>query len=864
MESLTELYWDSFRPWFKSLKLFKEERTSINTATWVVVKNIPWYLWHEDFFRMLGNKWGNFIKVDGSTSSKKRFDRALLLVEEMMKLKGQLMIPVIDEPSVDPSSEEKNSSILVQPLSRFGSFQIKVAQGQTHGSVQFLHQRNDSGLKKYGPEVGHMGPNPTKTLKTFLHDDPVDSMDNPKEFEQEVRHVTHHAKEFMNGIKVHTWHMSSLKRCWNFGGISKTRPSPKRSLSLIGVITKWGEPCLEDTKSAVGNLAHEVLQILKTEEEELTGDYGDSVGDLPLAKWISKGGQGRKSSKVKVGRACNDRIKKRRFIGRSLERWKFNNKGGIITLWQEDFFSFDNSYVGRNYILMTSKINDKDWACGFSNIYAPNNDKLKEDVWIELLGIMREIALPWCLGGDFNAVLWDHERVRGVSNKREMEVTFSRLDRFLMAADMLERFLTLRQLNKESCKEVFVATWEESGKKHGKGGELWQRLRATKPAIKRWQTSLGGNFQHKIKVLEAEIQRKLQKWQASSVKGSHRAEIAKLKADLWKRRNQIDKLKVNSIEITDPSDLTEYRPISLVGSMYKVVAKVLANRLRVVIENVISPNQFAFNKGRKITDYVLIANELVDYLQKNREGRVFYKVDFEKAFNSVDWFFLEFVMAKVLSALVYKATATRLCKEVEIDNSGLIISYLQYADDTMIFSKSDLESVLKVKRVLRCFQNGVNIYFCDDEWIEGIILKVAFPHIFTLATNKIGKAKFKWPDHNTSIIDIIHVLSFALALTSRKQIKSKVSWECPPNSWFKFNTDELLRVVQVILALEGERSHSLVAASSWVNSSNIIIESDSKNVVSWVSNPSKAPWRLKQLILQNPLTLKQSCRWLAN
>jgi hypothetical protein len=59
-------------------------------------------------------------------------------------------------------------------------------------------------------------------------------------------------------------------------------------------------------------------------------------------------------------------------------------------------------------------------------------------------------------------------------------------------------------------------------------------------------------------------------------------------------------------------EIKDFRPISLVGGMYKIIAKLLANRLSVVLGNIISPSQNAFVKGRQILDSVLIANECLD------------------------------------------------------------------------------------------------------------------------------------------------------------------------------------------------------------------------------------------------------------
>jgi len=84
-----------------------------------------------------------------------------------------------------------------------------------------------------------------------------------------------------------------------------------------------------------------------------------------------------------------------------------------------------------------------------------------------------------------------------------------------------------------------------------------------------------------------------------------------------------------------------------VGSLYKIVAKSLANQLQRVVGKVVSETQTTFVKDRQILHGLLIANEAVDEARKMKKELLLFKVDFEKAYDSVDWNYLDAVMTRM-------------------------------------------------------------------------------------------------------------------------------------------------------------------------------------------------------------------------
>ncbi|GJT65778.1 RNA-directed DNA polymerase, eukaryota [Tanacetum coccineum] len=99
-------------------------------------------------------------------------------------------------------------------------------------------------------------------------------------------------------------------------------------------------------------------------------------------------------------------------------------------------------------------------------------------------------------------------------------------------------------------------------------------------------------------------------------------------------------------KMQDAKLVKDYRPISLIGSMYKIIAKILANRLVGVLGDIVNEVQYAFVTNRQILDGPFILNELLQWCKSKKKQTMIFKIDFEKAYDSVRWDYLDDVLNK--------------------------------------------------------------------------------------------------------------------------------------------------------------------------------------------------------------------------
>ena len=94
-------------------------------------------------------------------------------------------------------------------------------------------------------------------------------------------------------------------------------------------------------------------------------------------------------------------------------------------------------------------------------------------------------------------------------------------------------------------------------------------------------------------------------------------------------------------------NVNQFRPISQCDVIYKIIAKILVNRLKPFMDHLITPYQNAFIRERNISDNIMIAHEIFDLMGKKKGRKICFgalKIDMSKAYNKVDWKFLKVVL----------------------------------------------------------------------------------------------------------------------------------------------------------------------------------------------------------------------------
>nr|GEY54520.1 RNA-directed DNA polymerase, eukaryota, reverse transcriptase zinc-binding domain protein [Tanacetum cinerariifolium] len=169
------------------------------------------------------------------------------------------------------------------------------------------------------------------------------------------------------------------------------------------------------------------------------------------------------------------------------------------------------------------------------------------------------------------------------------------------------------------------------------------------------------------------------------------------------------------LKVPNANMMTDFRPISLIRSSYKIIAKILANCLITVLGTLVNETQSAFVTDRQILDGPIILNELVQWCKKKKKKKkqdMIFKVDFEKAYDSVRWDFLDDILKKSgfgengdLDLKFSSVVDAGLFKGIVLSLS-LNISHLFYVDDAIFMGQWSQTNIDTITHVLNCFHRA--------------------------------------------------------------------------------------------------------------------------------------------------------------
>lgn len=130
-----------------------------------------------------------------------------------------------------------------------------------------------------------------------------------------------------------------------------------------------------------------------------------------------------------------------------------------------------------------------------------------------------------------------------------------------------------------------------------------------------------------------------------------KTEIYSLVHEFWRSSKRSKGSNVAFIALIakseNPCGFKDYRPISMVNWIYKIIAKILARRLKKVMSDLVISHQSSLIEEIQILDSILIAGELIDSCKRSKAKALILKLDFHKAFDSVSWSFLDWTLSQM-------------------------------------------------------------------------------------------------------------------------------------------------------------------------------------------------------------------------
>lgn len=212
----------------------------------------------------------------------------------------------------------------------------------------------------------------------------------------------------------------------------------------------------------------------------------------------------------------------------------------------------------------------------------------------------------------------------------------------------------------------------------------------------------------------------------------------------------------------DPDSFEDFQPISLCNSIYKIIAKIIAVRLKPILSSGISSEQFGFLDGRKIHEAIGVAQETIHSIKQSNKKGVVLKIDLSKAYDQISWSYIQMLLTHLgfkvefidwimgcisnssfavlingaaskffkiqrglrqgcpLSPLLFLLAAEGLSRLIsQAKRSGLVkglevavncfITHLLFVDDILLFTNGNLNELIELKIILDLFLKATGL-----------------------------------------------------------------------------------------------------------------------------------------------------------
>ncbi|XP_004963682.1 uncharacterized protein LOC101781465 [Setaria italica] len=500
------------------------------------------------------------------------------------------------------------------------------------------------------------------------------------------------------------------------------------------------------------------------------------------------------------------------FLPRNLDAYleidATNTRGGVITAWDSTAFTATSSLSQRHSLTIFLRSTASDYSFAVTNVYAPSNRNDSPAFLADLRALATHIPGCWLLAGDFNLtrsaadnsngsfhsslgdafnVTIDHlslidlpllDRLYTWSNHRQTP-TLARLDRVLFNATQRLRKNNIRELQVDG---TLISS--HAGKTAALTAHLRSLLRAvptsTHPVTydDLYATSRRVDAAKLITPFtEEEARAAVHAMNGHSSPGldgfgptfykaawaTVAPAVMALAAAFHGGSAELERLN-RAYVVLIPKHATaatpgDYRPICLQNCSIKILSKMMTTRLQGQIASLIDLNQTGFIKGRSISENFIYAMELIQCCHRRKLPTLVLKLDFAKAFDSVDWHCLLSIMATrgfpqqwntwvstllhtsklavlvngtpgpwftcgrglrqgdPLSPYLFLLVADVLQQMVKQNrriqhpvDATLPCPILQYADDTLILLKADAAGLQTLKEVLNLFSDSTGLH----------------------------------------------------------------------------------------------------------------------------------------------------------